>query len=279
MKNFCIFADAVNYIEENLCNPITQNDIAAACCCSLSTLQKVWNLCTHTTLKEYISKRRLARSAEDILNTEMTLTEIAMKYQYNSPEVFSRAFRKLWSTSPSNFKKNFHSSGFFPRIVPDETKLKGGIYMGRRVDISQLYDELQAKTEKDSYVLCFDIVGLDTINKNIGRNAGDCVILEAFRRIDAMAGGDMMAFRVGGDEFAVVTGISDKNLIDEKAAEIIAQNGQKVECGGAEIPVSLRISAIRLTKENCRLKYFDLFERMQEAMIQTKEAGKVVYFD
>ena len=31
MKNFCIFADAVNYIEENLCSEIKQEDIAAVC--------------------------------------------------------------------------------------------------------------------------------------------------------------------------------------------------------------------------------------------------------
>ena len=79
MKNFCIFADAVNYIEDNLCNDVTQDDIAAACCCSLSALQKVWRYCTHTSLKEYISKRRLTRSAEDIAHTDMTLTDIAMK--------------------------------------------------------------------------------------------------------------------------------------------------------------------------------------------------------
>ena len=101
MKNFCIFADAMNYIENNLCSPISQDDIAAACYCSLSALQKVWRYCTHTSLKEYITKRRLTRSAEDIVRTDMTLTEIAMKYQYNSPEVFLRAFFRFWGVTPS----------------------------------------------------------------------------------------------------------------------------------------------------------------------------------
>ncbi len=93
MKNFCIFADAVNYIEDNLCSDITQEDIAAACYCSLSALQKIWRYCTHTSLKEYITKRRLTRSAEDIAHTDMTLTDIAMKYRYSAPVVFTRAFR------------------------------------------------------------------------------------------------------------------------------------------------------------------------------------------
>ena len=138
MKNFCIFADAMNYIENNLCSPISQDDIAAACYCSLSALQKVWRYCTHTSLKEYITKRRLTRSAEDIVRTDMTLTEIAMKYQYNSPEVFLRAFFRFWGVTPSRFKENWRSTGLFPRIIPDEQMLKGGVYMGRKVDISEL---------------------------------------------------------------------------------------------------------------------------------------------
>ena len=82
MRNFCIFVDAVNYIEDNLCSRISQEDIAAACCCSLSALQKVWRYCSHTSIKEYISKRQLTRCAEEMLRSGSTLTEIAMKYGY-----------------------------------------------------------------------------------------------------------------------------------------------------------------------------------------------------
>lgn len=279
MKSFCIFVDAVNYIEENLCEPITQEEIAAACYCSLSALQKVWRYCTHTTLKEYISKRRLTRCAGDILRADMSLTEIAMKYQYNSPEVFSRAFYKLWNTSPSKFKKEWHSSEIFPKIIPDEKKLEGGIYMGKRLDISQLYDELQAVTKKESYVLCFDVEGLSRVNSNIGRKAGDSVILESFRRVDAMAGNDMIAFRVGGDEFAVVTGESDKNAVEKMAKEVIELNGQPIECDGEQIPVTLRISALKLSDNGHHIGYHELFDRMQEAMCKTHEVGRVVYFE
>lgn len=275
MKNYCIFADAVKYIEENLCSPIAQENIAAACYCSLSALQKVWRYCTHTSLKEYITKRRLTRCAEDIIHTDMTLTEIAMKYQYNSPEVFTRAFRKLWGTSPSKFKKEWHSTGIFPRISPDEHKLEGGNYMGRRVDISELYNELESK--RSGYVLCFDIVGLDPINKNIGRRAGDCVILEAFRRIDAAAGDSMIAFRIGGDEFAMATGLSDKNSVEQVAQEVISLNGRTVECDGREIPVSLRVGALKISDTN-HVRYSELFNRMQSAITETRDSGKVLFY-
>ncbi|MCM1054796.1 MAG: helix-turn-helix domain-containing protein [Bacteroides sp.] len=279
MKSFCVFVDAVEYIEKNLQEPITQEEIAAACCCSLSALQKIWRYCTHTTLKEYISKRRLTRCAEDILGTEMTLTEIAMKYGYNSPEVFSRAFCKLWSIPPSKFKEKWHSSGIFPRIIPDEKKLEGGTFMGRRVDISQLYDELQAASKKDGYVLCFDVVGLDPINKNIGRGAGDSVILEAFKRIDAMAGDSIIAFRVGGDEFAAVTGESDKQAVEKMADKVIELNGRTVEWEGREIPVSLYVSALKLTNSGRHVACQNFFDRIQEVTTKNNQVGRVVYFE
>ncbi len=274
MRNFCIFADAVNFIEENLCEDITQEDIAAACCCSLSALQKVWRFCSHTSLKEYISKRRLTRSAEDIAHSNMTITEIAMKYGYNSLEVFSRAFVRLWGVTPSAFVKKWHSTGIFPRIVPDEERLKGGVYMGRRVDISQLYEQL--KSNPDSYVLCFDIVGLDPVNKNIGRGAGDLMIREAFARIDAAAGDDMTAFRIGGDEFVLVTGQTDKRKAEETANKVLAKNGGAVVFEGKEIPLSVRVGAVMLKSEH--LRYSELFDRFQKTIDSTRDTGKVFFF-
>ncbi len=269
MRNFCIFADAVNFIEENLCEDITQEDIAAACCCSLSALQKVWRFCSHTSLKEYISKRRLTRAAEDIVRGEATITEIAVKYGYNSPEVFSRAFVRLWGVTPSAFKNKWHSTGIFPKIVPDEEKLKGGVYMGRRVDISELYEML--KSVPDSYVLCFDIVGLDPVNKNIGRGAGDLVIREAFARIDAAAGENMTAFRIGGDEFALVTGQTQKREVIETANKVLSKNGGTVDFEGREITVSLRAGAVLLRSEH--LRYSELFDRFQRTIDSSRDMG------
>ncbi len=275
MKNFCIFADAVNYIEENLCSEIKQEDIAAACCCSLSSLQKIWRYCTHTSLKEYISKRRLTRCAEDIMGTDMTLTEIAMKYQYNSPEVFTRAFKRLWGISPSKFKYERHWAGFFPRIIPDENSLQGEIHMGRKVDITELYNEL--KENRGGYVLCFDLVGLDNINKSIGRKAGDKVIMEAFRRIDEMAGEDMTVF-IGGDEFAAVTGLSEKKAVEEAADRVICQNGNPISCDGNEVPVSLRAGAVRVSDAcNGSIRYSELFERLQDVINNSRSAEKVSF--
>lgn len=274
MKNFWIFVTALNFIEDNLTSPITQENIADACFCSLSSIQKLWRYCTHTSLKEYISKRRLTKCAEEIAKGDRSITDIALEYQYNSPEVFTRAFAKLWGVSPSKFKSQWKFTGIFPRIVPDENNIMGGNYMGKKVDISQLYDELRSKA--GTYVLCFDIVGLMPVNENIGRQAGDKMILEALKRIDNAADDTMPVFRIGGDEFVIVTGYEDKERAEEVANKVIQFNGNAIEHDGKQIPLSLRVGATKYSSKAFR--YADLYKLLQDTIYTTRDEGKTVFF-
>ena len=273
MKSFYIFAEALEFIEDSLCTEITQQDIADACCCSLSSLQKIWRYCAHTSVKEYISKRRLANSAKDILNSDMTITDIAFKYQYNSPEVFSRAFTRLWGVSPSKFKAKWKSADIFPRLVADENNT-GGNYMGRKVDLSELYDYLRSRS--GSYVLCFDVSHLMPINEKFGHEGGDAVILEAFRRIDEAAGDDMTVFRIGGDEFALITGLTDTAEVEKLAEKIIAQNDTPIIFRGTEIPVAVRTGAVKYSGRP--YTYNGLLSSLHDTISNAMNVGKVEFY-
>lgn len=262
LKNFYILSDALNYIEENLRDPITQEDIANACYSSLSGLQKLFRYAYHCSLKEYISKRRLTHAAKDIVNTDMTITEIALKYQYNSPEVFTRAFSKLWGTAPSNFKSKWKFTGIFPKIIFD---YQGGNTMSRKkVDISELYDVL--KNKLNTYVMCFDIEGLVPIN-SISRDAGDRAILESLKRIDDIATEDMLLFRIGGDEFALVTGLSDSKDVKALANKVLSLNGTVFSYNGQDIPLSMRVGIIKYKN----MRYSELFTDLHNAINTTRD--------
>lgn len=150
--------------------------------------------------------------------------------------------------------------------------------MGRRVDITELYNELRP-TDRDNWVLCFDIVNFSDVNKNIGRDAGDVVIREAFRRVDAAAGDTMAAFRIGGDEFAVVTGTDNKTTAEETAQKVVSLNGQPVEFNGKGIPLTMRVGAIKLTANIHSMRFAELFDRMQNAINETRDAGAVIFFN
>jgi AraC family transcriptional regulator len=154
LKNFYILTDAINYIEDNLCNELTLEEIAKASYSSLSGLKKLFGYAFHLGLKEYISKRRMTHAAYDLVNSGLSITGIGLKYQYNSPEVFTRAFFKVWHTTPSAFKKQWRFTGIFPKLL---FEYDGGKFMSRRkVDLSELYDYLKSRT--NSYVLCFDMI-------------------------------------------------------------------------------------------------------------------------
>lgn len=268
-----MLTDAVNYIEDNLCNDISQEDIAKVCYSSLSSLQKLFRYTFNYSIKEYISKRRLTSAAKDLVDSEMTITEIAMKYQYNSPEVFTRAFSKLWGTPPSNFKSKWKFTGIFPKLIVDN---QGGniIMTGKKVDISELYDVLREK--QDTYILCFDIVGLTSINE-ISYEVGDKAILECLRRIDDAADEDMLLFRIGSDEFTLVTGLTEACKAEELAREVLSLNGSAVSCNGRDVPVSMRVGATRLKGNS--LRYSELFMNLHTAINNTREAGTDVLIE
>lgn len=267
LKSFYILTGVLNYIEKNLGNPITQEEIAKECYCSLSSLQKLFRYAFNYSIKEYISKRRLTNAAKDIVNTDLTITEIAMKYQYNSSEVFTRAFTRLWGTSPSRFKTQWKFTGIFPRIIIDDN---GGNNMSsKKVDISELYDILKSK--QNTYVLCFDIIKFSAINE-ISYDAGDKAILECLRRIDETASEDMLLFRIGGDEFALVTGLTDINMTEKLAEKILFKNGNPIIHNGQNIPLSMRIGITKFDDGN--IQYNKLFADLQDTINFTRDNRK-----
>jgi AraC family transcriptional regulator len=68
---------------------------------------------------EYVRERRLAESAEALAKTDEKITDIAHKYQYGSEEAFSRAFRKVFGSSPRDYRntwnENYHDKSTYIR--------------------------------------------------------------------------------------------------------------------------------------------------------------------
>lgn len=58
------------------------------------------------------------------------------------------------------------------------------------------------------------------INDTLGREAGDRVILECLHRIDRECADGMLMFRIGGDEFAMLTGLSDRAAAEALGAQV-----------------------------------------------------------
>lgn len=253
-----ILTEAINYIECNLTEPLKRETVARHCFVSLSSLEKLFSYAIGMSTNVYITKRRMTKAAQDIADKSLSITEIAFKYHYQSVEVFSRSFKRVWHVNPSEFLARWTFTGIFPKI---NYKYNEGddLYMVRkRVDISDAYGFMNSK--QNSYVLCFDIQGLTLFNK-ISHKAGDLAILETASRIDKFATDEMVVLRIGGDEFALLTGFYNYEAAEKLCQKILDLNGEPfvfeeqklmlaLYCGISKIPKNLRYDEFFLQLHN-----------------------------
>lgn len=96
--------DAIEYIEENLTEELNIQDIADKAYVSAFHFQRIFNVLCGFTVGEYIRNRRLSLAAEELSRSDAKVIELAIKYGYDSPDSFTRAFTKFHGISPSAAK-------------------------------------------------------------------------------------------------------------------------------------------------------------------------------
>ncbi len=259
VNKFEVLSAALSYIEEDLISGVTPEQCAEKCGYSLSNLQKLFRCVFHIGISDYISRRRLTLAAGELIETDGSVLDIALKYGYNSHEVFTRAFMRLWGVSPSKFRKSSRFSEIFPKLdVAAEVRDEEGntiMTSKKKFDVSHLYEYM--KQHRGKYVICFDMVHLMYINDTFGHAAGDIAIAECLRRIDEVSDDTMLPIRIGGDEFVLITDYTDVKDAEAVAGKILALNGGTVKHGEHEFEVSMRAGYVVIPDGNVR--YNELF--------------------
>lgn len=116
--------NALEFIEENIENSITSDDIAKVAYSSKFHFLRIFNMLTGMTLGDYIRQRRLSLAAKDVISSNTKILDIAYKYGYETPEAFTKAFKKLHNISPSQARKKGKNLKAIPPIS-FEIKVKG----------------------------------------------------------------------------------------------------------------------------------------------------------
>lgn len=126
---------AIDYIEEHITEPTDYARAAKEACSSPFNFQRVFALLCGYTLGDYVRMRRLTLAGEELLSTDAKVIDVALKYGYDSPESFSRAFTRFHGVSPSAVRKGaaIHS---FSRICV-KLILTGGSIMEYRIEKKQ----------------------------------------------------------------------------------------------------------------------------------------------
>lgn len=124
---------AIDYIEDNLDRDIDYAKIAQVALCSQYHFQRMFVFLTGVPLSEYIRRRRLTLAAFNLQNSDEKIIDIALKYGYNSPDSFSRAFQSMHGLLPSKAREKGISLKAYPRIT-FSLSLKGVVEMNYRIE-------------------------------------------------------------------------------------------------------------------------------------------------
>ena len=123
---------AVDYIEENLTEELDIEDIAAKAYVSPFHFQRIFSVLCGMTVGDYIRCRRLTLAAQELSSSDIKVIDAAVKYGYDSPDSFARAFTKFHGISPSAAKERGASlKAFAPLRI--KLTLEGGNFMEYRI--------------------------------------------------------------------------------------------------------------------------------------------------
>ncbi len=101
-------SNAAAYIEEHLTEDIDVNKVADRAYVSSFYFQKIFHALCGFTVGEYIRNRRLTLAAQELCSTDIKVIDAALKYKYDSPDSFARAFTKFHGITPSQAKEKDH---------------------------------------------------------------------------------------------------------------------------------------------------------------------------
>ena len=107
---------AINDIEEHITEEISYEQIAKTACCSTYHFQRMFAYMANIPLSEYIRRRRMSLAAVDLQSSKVKIIDVALKYGYQSPTAFNRAFQSVHGIAPSLAREKGVSVKSFPPI-------------------------------------------------------------------------------------------------------------------------------------------------------------------
>lgn len=124
--------DALDYIEEHLTQEVDLQVAAKIACCSEYHFRRMFSSLAGIPLSEYIRRRRLTLAAQELAGGAAKVIDLAVKYRYDSPDAFARAFQAQHGIAPSQARREGHVLNWFSRMTFQLT-IRGGNSMKYRL--------------------------------------------------------------------------------------------------------------------------------------------------
>lgn len=123
MKDLNLINRAIDYMECNLTQPLTVEMVAAATGYSRFHFTRLFQAATGMNIATYLRRRRLHEAACALLLTKKPILEIALDYQFDSQEAFTRAFKRVFSITPGLYRRRGRLTRCFLRITLRSARL------------------------------------------------------------------------------------------------------------------------------------------------------------
>ncbi|MCG7384515.1 AraC family transcriptional regulator [Paenibacillus sp. ACRRY] len=175
-----LLRQSIDYVEQHLHLPIEIEDVARSAMTSKYHFQRMFHAVTGVTITQYVRNRRLTLAAHELAGTDCKVIDVALKYGYDSPAAFTKAFQRMHGVTPRAAKKMNVRLKAFPRIS-FQVQIKGETEMNYRI-VEEMESTVFGKNvsiQNDAYkeipLFVEDIWknGIhDRINELVGRPAG-----------------------------------------------------------------------------------------------------------
>lgn len=128
-----LIQQAISYMEEHIHEDINYVDVAKSVHMSGYSFHRTFSFIAGMTANEYLRSRRLTLAAQELQETDLSVTDAAYKYGYESPESFSKAFSRFHGSTPKQAKQKGAKLHLFSPLVIKIT-LEGGTMMDYRME-------------------------------------------------------------------------------------------------------------------------------------------------
>lgn len=142
----------IDYIEENILEIVTPNNIAEQFYLSVSKLNNIFKVVCNMTIMEYVRNRRLSLAGKELLISNIHIIDLAYKYGYETPEAFTKAFTRFYGFPPSFVRRAYPDIKVFNPLL-----IKLEIHGGWEDDNDLTLLTKQNSSEQEQNLLyCYD---------------------------------------------------------------------------------------------------------------------------
>lgn len=178
--------EAIDFMERNLFEPINAEAVGRAINYAPSSFSNIFSAVVGYSVGEYIRFRRLTVAAEQLLQGNISVTEMAFQCNYETVEAFSKAFKRFFGCTPSQFVEAQPKHHKFTPIHI-HFQLKGGFSMTRNL-IPGLQKVDWADTQRQNEFVNSVISALNGLGEKLDYDYVCAVSGSAFRTSFSMQG-------------------------------------------------------------------------------------------